>query len=111
MDGGYSEGHSEGHSEMLLDVKQQHNVEKPGKHSMISAIFVLVHNAIGAGILLFPYAFWAFGGPEEAVMAQLVSIVCIKYRYYATTKSILWTSFLLLLLSNIACAKQMHFQP
>ena len=44
---------------------------KPGS-SLASAAFVLTHNAIGTGILLFPYTFWAFGGVLETVAAQLV---------------------------------------
>ena len=44
---------------------------KPGS-SLASAAFVQTHNAIGTGILLFPYTFWAFGGVLETVAAQLV---------------------------------------
>ena len=47
------------------------DVKKSGS-SLASATFVLVHNAIGTGILLLPYAFWAFGGLLVGVAAQLV---------------------------------------
>ena len=47
-----------------MDVKQG--------SSLASAAFVQAHNAIGSGVLLFPYTFWAFGGPVEGVAAQLV---------------------------------------
>ena len=40
--------------------------------SLASAAFVQTHNAIGTGILLFPYTFWAFDGIKEAVAAQIV---------------------------------------
>ena len=64
------------HNEAIMDVNSDNDKTKLGKHSLISATFVQTHNAIGTGILLFPYAFWAFGGPVEAVAAQLVSYYC-----------------------------------
>jgi len=67
--------------EAPLDVNSDNDKAKPGKHSLMSATFVQIHNAIGAGILLFPYAFWAFGGPVEAVAAQLVSYYCTTTIY------------------------------
>jgi len=63
-----------GQREAPSDLTSDEDKTKSGKHSLISAAFVQIHSAIGTGILLFPYAFWAFGGPVEAVAAQLVSL-------------------------------------
>jgi len=46
---------------------------KPEKSSLIGASFVQAHNAIGTGLLLFPYTFWAFGGLAGGVLIQLVN--------------------------------------
>lgn len=45
---------------------------KKGRSSLIGASFVQAHNAIGTGLLLFPYTFWAFGGPAGGILLQLV---------------------------------------
>ena len=39
--------------------------------SLASVAFVLTHNTIVTGILLFPYTFWAFGGVLETIAAQV----------------------------------------
>lgn len=49
------------------------NMNAKSGSSLASAAFVQTHNAIGTGLLLFPYTFWAFGGILETVAAQLVS--------------------------------------
>ena len=49
------------------------NMDSKSGSSLASAAFVQTHNAIGSGLLLFPYTFWAFGGILETVAAQLVS--------------------------------------
>ena len=72
----YTEAMNRDLREAPLDINSDNDKIKPGKHSLMSATFVQTHNAIGAGILLFPYAFWAFGGPVQAVAAQLVSYYC-----------------------------------
>ena len=45
-----------------------------GRNSLIGASFVQAHNAIGTGLLLFPYTFWAFGGLAGGTLIQLVII-------------------------------------
>ena len=46
--------------------------EVRGRSSLIGASFVQAHNAIGTGLLLFPYTFWAFGGLAGGILIQLV---------------------------------------
>ena len=43
-----------------------------GRNSLLGASFVQAHNAIGTGLLLFPYTFWAFGGLTGGILIQLV---------------------------------------
>jgi len=42
------------------------------KNTLVSAALVQAHNAIGTGLLLFPYTFWAFDGPIGGIAVQLV---------------------------------------
>lgn len=57
---------------------------REGRNSLIGATFVQAHNAIGTGLLLFPYTFWAFGGIAGGTLIQLVIIRCRDNRaYYA----------------------------
>ena len=46
--------------------------DREGRSSLIGASFVQAHNAIGTGLLLFPYTFWAFGGIAGGTLIQLV---------------------------------------
>ena len=46
--------------------------EATGRNSLIGATLVQVHYAIGTGLLLFPYTFWAFGGVAGGTVIQLV---------------------------------------
>ena len=52
------------------DIKK--NEASQGKSSLAGASFVQVHNAIGTGLLLFPYTFWAFGGLAGGALIQVV---------------------------------------
>ena len=54
------------------DIKKQEDRE--GRNSLIGASFVQAHNAIGTGLLLFPYTFWAFGGIAGGTLIQVVII-------------------------------------
>ena len=47
---------------------------REGRNSLIGASFVQAHNAIGTGLLLFPYTFWAFGGIAGGTLIQVVII-------------------------------------
>ena len=47
--------------------------EASGRNSLIGSSLVQVHYAIGTGLLLFPYTFWAFGGVAGGTLIQLVS--------------------------------------
>lgn len=48
---------------------------KQGRNSLIGSSFVQAHNAIGTGLLLFPYTFWAFDGLAGGILIQLVNII------------------------------------
>ena len=55
---------------------------KQGRSSLIGASFVQAHNAIGTGLLLFPYTFWAFGGLAGGILIQLVIRLYHLYNIY-----------------------------
>ena len=55
---------------------------KMGKNSLVGAALVQVHNAIGTGLLLFPYTFWAFDGPVGGIAVQLVRYLVLSYKLF-----------------------------
>ena len=45
---------------------------EPGKSSAFGAIFIVINAALGAGLLAFPYAFYAAGGVAAGIGIELV---------------------------------------